>query len=107
MLARKLIVNADDYGYTAGVSAGIRRGHREGIVSSTTVMMTMSSAVAELARLRVEAPTLGVGIHLTVTEGHLFRLPHLLSPKQLASELAAVQGADLKAEWRGQVDAFL
>ena len=37
---RLLIVNADDYGYTAGVSEGIRRAHRQGIVSSTSVMMT-------------------------------------------------------------------
>jgi predicted glycoside hydrolase/deacetylase ChbG (UPF0249 family) len=107
MQARQLIVNADDYGYTPGVSAGIRRAHREGIVSSTSVMMTMPSAVAELARLRLDTPTLGVGIHLTVTEGCPFRLPRLLSPRRLAVELATVQATELAAEWRAQVDAFL
>jgi predicted glycoside hydrolase/deacetylase ChbG (UPF0249 family) len=107
MQARQLIVNADDYGYTAGVSAGIRRAHREGVVSSTSVMMTMPSAIAELGRLRLESPTLGVGIHLTVTEGRLFRLPRLLSPKQLTAELGTVAATDLKAEWRAQVEAFL
>lgn len=106
MQGTRLIVNADDYGYTAGVSAGIRRAHREGIVSSTSVMMTMPSAEAELARLRLETPTLGVGVHLTVTEGRLFRLPALLSPKRLAAELDTVEPAELEAEWRAQVDAF-
>lgn len=104
---RQLIVNADDYGYTPGVSAGIRRAHREGIVTSTSVMMTMPSAITELERLRLETPMLGVGIHLTVTEGRLFRLPGLLSPKRLPVELAAVEGAELEAEWRAQVEVFL
>jgi chitin disaccharide deacetylase len=102
-----LIVNADDYGYTASVSAGIRLAHRQGIVSSTSVMMTMPAAVRELGRLRDETPTLGVGVHLTVTEGRPFRLPRCFHPKQLARELAAVDGAVLRAEWRAQIEALL
>jgi chitin disaccharide deacetylase len=104
---RDLIVNADDYGYTAGVSEGIRLAHRQGIVSSTSVMMTMPSAMTELMRLRGETPTLGVGVHLTVTEGRLYRLPRCLAPRELASELACVSAADLRAEWGAQIDAFL
>lgn len=105
--AKYLIVNADDYGYTAGVSEGIRRAHRQGIVSSTSVMMTMPAAVAELARLSAEAPTLGAGIHLTVTEGRPFRLPGFWAPTELAAELARVAAADLRGEWQAQIEAFL
>jgi chitin disaccharide deacetylase len=105
--AKYLIVNADDYGYTAGVSEGIRRAHLQGIVSSTSVMMTMPCAVAELARLANEAPALGVGVHLTVTEGRPFRLSRCLAPAALLFELAEVDAADLQSEWRAQIEALL
>ena len=39
-MSKQLIVNADDYGKTAGVTRGIIQAHREGIVTSTTVMVT-------------------------------------------------------------------
>jgi hypothetical protein len=35
-LVRKLIVNADDFGLTAGVNRAIVETHRDGVVSSTT-----------------------------------------------------------------------
>jgi hypothetical protein len=107
MVARYLIVNADDYGYTAGVSAGIRRAHREGIVTSTSVMMTMAPALTELALLWREASTLGVGIHLTVTEGSPFRLRRFFAAKELATELAGLGSEELRDEWRAQIEAFL
>ena len=37
-MTRLLIVNADDYGLTAGISLGILRAHREGIVTSASVL---------------------------------------------------------------------
>ena len=39
-MTRRLIVNADDFGLTRGVSAGILAAHRHGIVTSTTVLVT-------------------------------------------------------------------
>ena len=45
-MSKRLIVNADDYGKTAGVIRGIIRAHREGIVTSTTVMMNMAQVEA-------------------------------------------------------------
>jgi len=57
-----LIVNADDYGYTPGVSAGIRRAHMAGVVSSTTVMMPMPHAKAAIERLKVFGKTHGLSL---------------------------------------------
>lgn len=37
----KLIVNADDFGYSKGINLGIIEAHREGIVTSTTLMTNM------------------------------------------------------------------
>jgi len=62
----KLIVNADDFGYTDSVSAGIIRAHRDGIVTATTLMPNAphTKAAAKLARA---TPSLDVGVHLVVT----------------------------------------
>jgi predicted glycoside hydrolase/deacetylase ChbG (UPF0249 family) len=65
---KRVIVNADDYGFSPGVTDGILRAHREGIVTSTTVMANMPGAEESLRRLR-EAPGLGVGVHLNITQG--------------------------------------
>lgn len=65
---KRLIVNADDFGFTRGVNAGIVRAHKTGIVTSTTIMANgeaFENAV-ELARAN---PGLGVGCHLAVVGG--------------------------------------
>ena len=60
-----LIVNADDYGLTEGISHGILRGHREGIVTSTSVL-AIGPAYPKVAHLLADHPGLGVGVHLAV-----------------------------------------
>ncbi len=102
-----LIVNADDYGYTSGVSAGIRRAHREGVVTSTSVMMPMPHARVALDALKAEAPSLGVGVHLTLTEGVPFQLQFFPSRENLMTALAEMPVVALFDEWRAQIEAFL
>lgn len=65
-VARLLIVNADDFGRSAGVDDGIVRAHREGIVTSTT-FMTNAPSTAHAASLARATPTLDLGVHLVVT----------------------------------------
>ena len=60
-----LIVNADDYGLTQGISEGILRAHREGIVTSTSVL-AIGPAYPKVAHLLKDHPELGVGVHLAV-----------------------------------------
>ncbi len=62
----KLIVNADDFGYTERVSAGIVRAHRDGIVTATT-LMTHAPHTDGAAKLARATPSLDVGVHLVVT----------------------------------------
>jgi len=66
---KRLIVNADDFGWSEAVTSGILRAHREGIVTSTTLMANLPGAEAALERARREAPGLGIGLHLNLTEG--------------------------------------
>lgn len=59
---RRLIVNADDFGLTDGVTRGIARAHRDGIVTSTSLMVDAPGA-ATAARLARELPGLDIGLH--------------------------------------------
>jgi predicted glycoside hydrolase/deacetylase ChbG (UPF0249 family) len=63
-----VVVNADDFGFSPEVTEGILRAHREGIVTSTTVVANMPAAGDAVARL-AEVPQLGVGVHLNVSQG--------------------------------------
>src|SRR5258708_14898113 len=62
---KQLIVNADDYGLTPGVSRGILEAHLKGIVTSTTVMMGLPGVAAAIAEAQRTAPKLALGVHLT------------------------------------------
>ena len=63
---KRLIVNADDLGRSAGIDAGIARAHREGIVTSATFMANAPGAERGAAVARAN-PRLGVGVHLVLT----------------------------------------
>src|SRR6266699_3551266 len=65
---RQLIVNADDFGLTCEVNRGILDAHRNGIVTSATLMANGEAfdAAVEMAR---QAPHLSVAIHLNLTQG--------------------------------------
>ena len=64
----RLIVNADDFGYTPGVTRGIVRAQREGIVTATTMMANApdTDGAAKAARA---TPALDIGVHLVTTYG--------------------------------------
>lgn len=62
-MAGLLIVNADDYGLTVGVSRAILHAHREGIVTSTSALAVAPGFAATSAWLR-DTGGIGVGAHL-------------------------------------------
>ena len=64
----RLIVNADDFGYTPGVTRGIVRAHREGIVTATTLMANAPDTKGAATAGRSDT-TLDVGVHLVFTYG--------------------------------------
>src|SRR5256712_3264171 len=65
---KQLIVNADDFGLTEQVSRGILDAHREGIVTSTTLMANGGAFDAAVTLAR-RSPPLSVGVHLHLTQG--------------------------------------
>jgi predicted glycoside hydrolase/deacetylase ChbG (UPF0249 family) len=64
---RFLIVNADDFGQSHGVNAGVAAAHERGIVTSASLMVRWDAAVqaAEYARTH---PDLGIGLHVDLGE---------------------------------------
>jgi chitin disaccharide deacetylase len=62
-----LIVNADDFGLSAGINRGIVEAHRAGILTSTSLMVNRRAA-EEAAALARDCPGLSVGLHLELTD---------------------------------------
>jgi len=66
---RRLVVNADDFGRSNSINEAVIRAHREGILTSTSLMAN-EPAADEAVALAKENPKLGVGLHLTLLCGH-------------------------------------
>ena len=66
---RRLIVNADDFGFTPDVNRGILEAHRRGILTATTLMANGGAFDDAVAIAKANA-TLDVGCHLVLIGGH-------------------------------------
>ncbi len=116
-MTRYLIVNADDFGRTRGVSAGILQAHQRGIVTSTTAMMNFKGSAQDLHLAQTEAPKLGLGVHLVFTAGRPL-LPtewvaslidehgHFLTQEAIQANPTRIDQDELRSELKSQVTAF-
>ncbi len=75
---RLLIVNADDFGQTIGITDGIIDAHTHGIVTSTTIMVNGQAFDYALAIAKAH-PSLGIGVHLNLVEGQPVSNPDAVS----------------------------
>ena len=114
---RRLIVNADDFGLTTEVNQAIIDGHCRGLISSASLLANGEAFESAVALSR-EAPRLGIGIHLNLTEGKPVALtssiPSLVegqdsfarTPGSLwrAIILRRVSVADIEKELRAQIE---
>jgi len=66
---RRLIVNADDFGRSADINEAVIQAHREGILTSASLMVN-EAGFEEAVTLARENPRLGIGLHLTLLCGH-------------------------------------
>src|SRR6185436_6732283 len=107
---RTLIVNADDFGLTRGVSAGILAAHRFGIVTSTTVLVTGDIDREQLAEARDAG--LGLGLHMNLTLGRPLTGARSLvdgggaflrDPRRAA---ASAEAREVRAEVEAQIARF-
>lgn len=76
--ARRFVrINGDDFGFSTGVNQAIIRAHQQGVLTSTSLMVT-GDAVTEAIELAASNPTLAVGLHLVLGLGR-----SVLSPDQI------------------------
>lgn len=92
---RRLIVNADDFGRSRSINEAVIRAHRDGILT-TASLMANEPACAEALALAKENPRLGVGLHLTLLCGHSAltsaEIPGLVNERQEFSNHPAGAG---------------
>jgi predicted glycoside hydrolase/deacetylase ChbG (UPF0249 family) len=102
--AKRLIVNADDFGFTREVNEGIVEAHVNGIVTATTLMAN-GDAFDHAVALARENPSLDVGCHLVLVQGRSVADPSRQLPATLAELTRALLRRKLLvyAELRAQV----
>ena len=111
----QLIVTADDFNLSAGVSRGIIAAHQHGIVTETSVLVNLGD-LHQAAACLAQAPRLAPGLHLNLTRGRPLAPPPTVaelldrdglfrgSPQALPASLPA---AAVRAEFRAQYEAFV
>jgi hopanoid biosynthesis associated protein HpnK len=73
-LTTRLILNADDFGRSRSINEAIIRAHREGVLTSASLMVN-GEAAQEAVELARQNPSLAVGLHLTVAVGRAALAP--------------------------------
>jgi hopanoid biosynthesis associated protein HpnK len=116
---RRLIVNADDFGLSPSVNAAVVRAHRDGILTTASLMVN-EPGFDEAVKLAKENPKLGVGLHLTLLMGHAAlppeKIPGLVNARGEFSNSPVSVGLNyffkrrlrepLRAEIRAQFEKF-
>jgi len=111
----RLIVNADDFGMSRGITDGIVVAHRYGIVTSASLMANMPAAEYAIARAHA-LPNLGAGVHLNICQGRpilpasevptlvdacgVFHPPAILERKLWTGRASSYE---IEAEFRAQI----
>jgi predicted glycoside hydrolase/deacetylase ChbG (UPF0249 family) len=80
-----LIVNADDFGYSHGITRGIAEAHTRGVLTSTGLMVN-TPATMEAVRMCADLPQLSIGLHVNFTN-EAQRLVEFDSPRVCRDEL--------------------
>ncbi|MGA7412544.1 MAG: ChbG/HpnK family deacetylase, partial [Bryobacteraceae bacterium] len=106
-MIRQLIVNADDFGFTRDVNAGILHSHTHGILSATTLMAN-GDAFDDAVSLSRETPTLDIGCHLVLIQGASLATGEALPVNWKALLKALATGKlDIEAELRAQIQKIV
>ena len=117
--ARRLIVNADDFGRSSSINQAVIEAHLNGILTTASLMVN-EPAVAEAVALAKRHPSLGVGLHLTLSHGRSAlspeEVPGLVNSRGEFSHRAEATGwryfahrelrEQLRREIRAQFDKF-
>jgi len=110
---KRLWLNADDFGLTPGVSAGIVEAMVHGVVGTTTALLGCGGSAANISRFGGAIPG-RIGLHLQLTNGRP-TLPPADVPSLVdesggfPARRAAIRRPDpseVAREWRAQLEAL-
>lgn len=115
MQEKRLIINADDFGLSRGITEGILVAHLEGLLTSTSLMVNQPATEYAVTRLTM-VPKLGCGIHLNLCQGKpvlpATSVPSLagpdgnfLAPAEMSRRLSTwrVSSREIEVEFRAQI----
>jgi predicted glycoside hydrolase/deacetylase ChbG (UPF0249 family) len=97
MSARRLIVNADDFGLSAGVNRGIAQAHEQGILTSASMMVRAGHAPAAAAYAHAH-PRLSVGLHVDLGEWRYSGEVWIAAYEVVDADDEAAVGAEVAAQ---------
>src|SRR5215469_5126312 len=116
---KRLIVNADDLGLSHGITEAILHCHRNGIVTSASLMVNQPATDYAVTCLE-KSPNLDVGIHLNLCQGKPVLAPgmvrslidgdgNFLRPAEMATRLVRwkVSPKEIEAEFCAQIDRMM
>lgn len=98
---KKIIINADDFGYRELVNKGIIFAHQNGVVSSASLFVERDGT-DEAVRLARENPGLGLGIHLDLDK--FFTVDHALG---IVTQLLTQDWDAVRGDIRRQIEKYL
>ncbi|TFI52377.1 ChbG/HpnK family deacetylase [Mastigocladus laminosus UU774] len=119
MQKRFAIINGDDFGFSSGVNQAIIKAHEEGVLTSTSLMVTADAAKEAVSLARTH-PNLSVGLHLVLVCGKSAlppeQIPHLVDEQGNFSNSSLMAGlryqfiretrSELRQEIRSQLEKF-
>ena len=115
--SRRLIVNADDYGFARGVNTGIIEAAETGAVTSASMIVNLPAFDDAVTRAR-SCPSLSLGLHLNLTTGkpltrapsltrrktgHFYPLPLLIA----RASIGRVDPSEVERECAAQLDRMI
>lgn len=114
-----LIITADDFGLHSAVNEAVELAHREGVLTSASLMVGAAAAADAVARAK-RLPNLRVGLHLVLADGAAVlprdRIPAMVDAAGRFGDHMARQGVrfffmpsvrrQLEAEIRAQFQAY-
>jgi hopanoid biosynthesis associated protein HpnK len=98
-MSKRAIFTADDFGLDIAVNEAVERAHRDGILTSASLMVTAPAAADAIARAK-RLPGLAVGLHLVLVQG----VPALA--QEDAAPLVGRNGAFLDSPARAGIHYF-
>jgi hopanoid biosynthesis associated protein HpnK len=67
-MSKRVIFTADDFGLDTAVNEAVERSHRDGVLTSASLMVTAPAAADAIERAK-RMPSLAVGLHLVLVQG--------------------------------------